>query len=196
VGFEDFKMFEDWNKSQQELAAQAAVPRKPVLVPASWGKRVGAYLIDSVLLAIPLGIFAFSGAFSEIQARMPELVDPVTGQANPAAVEELAAQFAAIQLKMGLGYLVLAGAYYIIMHGLMGQTVGKMALGMTVVNADGSPISFGTAAKRAVVFPIGSVIPYVGSLLALLNGFWPLWEEKRQSLGDKVAGTLVVEVPD
>jgi hypothetical protein len=52
---QDFKMFDDWNKSQEELAAQAAIPREPVLMPASWGKRVIAYLIDSVILGIPLG---------------------------------------------------------------------------------------------------------------------------------------------
>ena len=196
MSYEDFKMFDEWNKSQKELAAEAAIPRPPVLVPASWGKRLGAYLIDSILLGIPLGMFAFRGVFDELQARMPELVDPVTGQANPAAVQELTAVFAAIQLRIGIGYLILAGAYYILMHGLKGQTLGKMVLGITVVNEDGTPIDLGIAAKRAVLFPIASVVPYVGSLLTLLNGLWPLWDVKHQSLGDKMAGTLVVESLD
>jgi uncharacterized RDD family membrane protein YckC len=89
--------------------------------------------------------------------------------------------------------LILAGVYYILMHGLKGQTLGKMVLGITVVNEDGTPIDLGIAAKRAVLFPIASVVPYVGSLLTLLNGLWPLWDVKHQSLGDKMAGTLVVE---
>jgi uncharacterized RDD family membrane protein YckC len=71
-----------------------------------------------------------------------------------------------------------------------------MAVGITVVNEEGSRIDFATAAKRAVVFPLLAVVPYLGSLLSLLNGFWPLWEEKRQSLGDKFAGTLVVVTDD
>jgi hypothetical protein len=128
MSYEDFKMFDEWNKSQQEVAAQAAIPRPPVLVPASWGKRLGAYLIDSFLLGIPLYMFAFRGVFSELQARMPELVDPVTGQTNPAAVQELTAVFAGVQLRVTIAYLILGGAYYILMHGLKGQTLGKMVL--------------------------------------------------------------------
>jgi uncharacterized RDD family membrane protein YckC len=41
-------------------------------------------------------------------------------------------------------------------------------------------------------------VPVVGSvfgLLGLLNGLWPLWDDKKQGLHDKVAATNVVVGP-
>jgi uncharacterized RDD family membrane protein YckC len=42
-----------------------------------------------------------------------------------------------------------------------------------------------------------SVVPFVGSfagLFPLLDGLWPLWDDKRQALHDKAARTNVVRV--
>jgi uncharacterized RDD family membrane protein YckC len=191
--FESFTMFEEWSRQQESLKARAAIPRPPKLEPASWGKRVGAYIIDSLLLTVPTAVYAFNGVFAEFQAAVPGMVDPVTGEADPAAVQELAARFAGVQLKWTLAYLILATVYYVVLHGWRGQTLGKMVFGMKVVDEDRRPIGMGRAFKRALAFPIASVVPFVGSLFGLLNGLWPIWDERKQSLGDKLARTLVVE---
>lgn len=42
-------------------------------------------------------------------------------------------------------------AYFTIMNGTWGATLGKMALGMRIVRADGSPISYGIALGRIII---------------------------------------------
>lgn len=145
---------------------------------------------------VPTGVYAFSGVFAEMRAAVPGMVDPVTGEADPAAVQELTARFAGVQLKWTLAYVILATVYYMVLHGWRGQTLGKMVFGMKVVDQDLRPIGMGRAFKRALAFPIASVVPFVGSLFALLNGLWPIWDERKQSLGDKFAKTLVVQEVD
>jgi uncharacterized RDD family membrane protein YckC len=45
---------------------------------------------------------------------------------------------------------------------------------------------------------IVSLVPVVGSLgslFTLLDGLWPLWDDKKQAIHDKVAATNVVVGP-
>ena len=44
---------------------------------------------------------------------------------------------------------------------------------------------------RCLVPLAGQFVPF----LSLLDGLWPLWDDKRQALHDKVAGTNVVVSP-
>jgi uncharacterized RDD family membrane protein YckC len=76
-----------------------------------------------------------------------------------------------------------------LMEGWRGRSIGKMAVGLEVVTArDGSPIHYGHAFGRALTaFGIG-VIPFA----FLVDDLWPLRDERRQTLHDKVAGTIVV----
>jgi len=64
-------------------------------------------------------------------------------------------------------------------------TVGKRAMGIKVTDLNGGKISFGQATGRH----FGKII----SLIILLIGyFMMLWDDKSQTLHDKMAGTLVV----
>ncbi len=190
--YTDFSLYEEWSKQEEAHKAELAIPRPVVFLPASWGKRFGAYLIDSVLLGIPLSMFAFGSMFNSLQG-VQNSVDPATGELDQAAVQTVMTQYFGSILKLTIAFTIFGTLYYVLMHGFRGQTVGKMALGITVVNEDGSPIGFGTAFKRALVFPIGGILPVVGSLLTLLNGLWPMWDPKKQSLADKLAHTIVGE---
>ena len=66
-------------------------------------------------------------------------------------------------------------------------TLGKMALGLMVLDTDGYPISFGQAAGR-----------YFGKILSLLTcyaGFISVFfNEKKQGWHDSLANTVVVEI--
>jgi uncharacterized RDD family membrane protein YckC len=70
------------------------------------------------------------------------------------------------------------------MHGLGGQTIGKMLLGLRVVGVERQPPSFRQAALRwlaAVGFaPIG------------LGFLWVLWQSEKRAWHDFVARTWVV----
>ena len=76
--------------------------------------------------------------------------------------------------------------YYVLLTGLRGQTVGKMALGIRVVRSDGQVPGLGYAVLREVVGKFVSVI-------ALFLGFlWIAWDRERQGWHDMIAGTHVV----
>jgi uncharacterized RDD family membrane protein YckC len=83
-----------------------------------------------------------------------------------------------------VGLLVLNWVY---LCGNHGQTIGKRIIGIRIIRADGSRMSYRTAAIRH----------FVGYPLALfclgLGLLWMLWDRKQQGWQDKLAGTLVVK---
>lgn len=86
-----------------------------------------------------------------------------------------------------------AAVYYGAMNGSRrGQTVGKLALGISVRDArTGTPIGFWRGLGRFLmtdVFMICLYVPYIIDSLA------PLWDSRRQSWHDKVAHTVVVDL--
>lgn len=86
--------------------------------------------------------------------------------------------------------LLLSGGYFVLFTAAGGQTIGKMATGIRVVNAtDGGDgplrVAFATAVVRAVAS--------LGSVLTAGAGFLPmLFTADRRAFHDRVAGTRVV----
>ena len=76
-------------------------------------------------------------------------------------------------------------AYYTFFHGKFGATLGKMAVRAKVVNADGSPITYGTAFGRCFADMLSAVILDIGYIMA---GFDP----QKRALHDRLCGTRVV----
>jgi uncharacterized RDD family membrane protein YckC len=135
---------------------------------ASWGQRVAAVLINAViglLLFIPIIIVAI--IFGLIS-------DALGG------------------LFVIIAYLGLIGLifYWYFLEGKSGQTPGKKVMGIQVVNADtGQFIGGGMGIARYFVNGIVNGLPcYLGYL-------WPLWDAKKQTLGDKVMKTVVIAGP-
>jgi uncharacterized RDD family membrane protein YckC len=193
MAIEDFKMYEEWAAYRDTLASQPVEAQPRPVVLAGWGSRFGAYLIDSILLSIPILFFAWEQFRPMMESfAASATIDPVTGQPDPASSQDFISGMVAMNLRITVIFALLATVYYVVCHGAMGQTLGKMLVGIKLIRVDGEDPSFVDAAKRALVNPIATVIPMVGSLITLLNGLWPLWDERKQSLGDKIAKTLVV----
>lgn len=193
MSIEDFKMYEEWSRYREEAAAQPAVaPPKPMVL-ASWGSRLGAYLIDGILLGIPMMFFMWE----QMRPMMASIasgggIDPVTGQPDPALMQAFISDMMSFQLRMNIVYAALATVYFVACHGSMGQSLGKMLVGIRLVRSDGADPTYIDAFKRALAYPIAGLVPLVGGLASLLNGLWPLWDDKKQSIGDKIAKTQVV----
>ena len=68
-----------------------------------------------------------------------------------------------------------------------GQTVGKRALGIRIVDARGS--SSGIGFGRGLIRYLGKIL---SSLPLLLGFFWMLWDSEKQTWHDKIASTVVV----
>lgn len=75
-----------------------------------------------------------------------------------------------------------------------GMTLGKQALNIRVVKEDGSPNDIGFAFMREFVIR-GLLIGFIGGLFfvpPLLDVLWPLWDDKNQTLHDKMVSSYVV----
>jgi uncharacterized RDD family membrane protein YckC len=135
----------------------------------SWGRRVGAYLLDAVIIFIPLMVVIIVA----LVAASPDEDDGAWA-------------------VVGLAYLasfLIPFVYFTVFHGRpSGQTPGKRALGIRVVSDEtGGSIGYGRAFGRyAITFVLGIfVLPLV------LDYLWPLWDTKNQALHDKVVGSVV-----
>lgn len=77
-------------------------------------------------------------------------------------------------------------AYGVLFIGLRGQTPGKIALGIKVVNAQGDVPGIGRAALREVVGKI------ISAIVILLGFFWVGWDRQKRGWHDHIAATFVV----
>ncbi len=169
---------DDWQfLTQAELTRFGTLKRPTPESPAgvSWGgffRRAYALSIDLFVIAL---LSAIMGAMAYVGYKVG-----LSAHGQVISGDNAAALFAILTL----GWLGLIDAYFIVMHGLGGQTIGKMLLGLRVVGDDRQPPSFRQAALRwlaAVGFaPIG------------LGFLWVLWQSEKRGWHDFVARTWVV----
>jgi uncharacterized RDD family membrane protein YckC len=98
---------------------------------------------------------------------------------------------------VGVGlFLVLALLYApLLMSRTNGQTLGKLALGIRVIRADGRRMDFGWSALREVgVKGLGTALANSATfgLAQVADYLWPLWDEQSRALHDMVCQTRVV----
>ena len=87
-------------------------------------------------------------------------------------------------LMMGAG---LCFAYYVVLEAVWGATLGKFATNTRVVREhDRGAIGWSAAIIRNVLRPIDGLVLYLVGFIAMCMS------PKRQRIGDKVAGTIVV----
>jgi uncharacterized RDD family membrane protein YckC len=76
--------------------------------------------------------------------------------------------------------------YYVLLTTLQGQTLGKMVLGIQVVDPGGSIPSLGTVLLREVVGK------FVSGLAFNLGYVWVAWDREKRAWHDHIAGTYVI----
>jgi uncharacterized RDD family membrane protein YckC len=86
-----------------------------------------------------------------------------------------------------LSLIILAG-YLIGFWSLTGQTPGKAALGLKIVQPDGTDIGPGNAVFRFIGYIVSSIIFLIGFLMIG-------WHKKKRGLHDLIASTVVITVP-
>jgi len=86
-------------------------------------------------------------------------------------------------------WIVITFVYFVVFEAVAGATIGKLLLGLRVRYEDGSPIGIGASFARNAFRAIDAFpyfLPYVAGAMSIWNG------SKRQRLGDRAAGTIVV----
>jgi uncharacterized RDD family membrane protein YckC len=157
---------------------------------AGWWHRVGARLIDGILLAIVGSMIAnivVPGVWTDYMDWVLSVADPGAA-GNGASLDppaELLGRLSTWSAVVGLVGLV----YEMVLVKLFGGTVGKLATGLRVRLRDQpGNVGWGTSILRALVYQLcGLFAPAY-----FLNVLWPLWDDKRQALHDKAARTNVV----
>lgn len=88
-------------------------------------------------------------------------------------------------------YLVVAaiGIWFSVQVGQSGQSPGMRVVGIKAVSTrTGAPIGGAMGFVRSICHLVDNIICYIGWL-------FPLWDQNRQTLADKIVGTIVVTVP-
>ncbi|MYQ77979.1 MULTISPECIES: RDD family protein [unclassified Streptomyces] len=110
---------------------------------SGWWRRVGAIVIDGIVIGIPYGILLGIGG-------------GVGGGAGSAIVF--------LGIVVGIG----GGLFKLYKEGTTGQWIGKKALGISLLReADGRPLGFGMAFVRYIAHFLDSLACYLGWLWPL-----------------------------
>ncbi len=142
---------------------------------AAWWQRAVAFLLDAVILAVPVAI----------------IVSVVAGSAVSSGVTDASSVTPRVWEALGVAFVVALGYFSFLEGGRSGQTVGKLAVGIAVRDVDdGGSVGAGRALLRRFFF----FATYFGLVLFLLNALSPLWDARRRAWHDKVARTCVVIV--
>ena len=147
--------------------------------PAGFGRRLTARLIDYVLA------FITATAFFVI---MILVVTVLTGNSEFTDAE---GNLWAFLLIFGWGLLLFFYDWLYLIA--WGRTIGKMIVGIKVVNAaDGGRLGQGQVIGRSAVFCLPQSLPCVGHLFSLVESVTMLGDDRERALHDRAAGTLVV----
>jgi len=140
---------------------------------AEWLPRVGAALVDSLVQSLPfiVGYIVFiANVFSraDLENDAPE-------------VWAVLVFLAGMAMSFGLWLW-----NRVFRQGNTGQSVGKSALKIRLIDGvSNQPVGAAKCLGRELLSMVFGYIPLIDSL-------WPLWDEKNQTLHDKVLNTYVV----
>ena len=161
---------------QQPIAAPSGWEGKQL---ASWGSRVGATLLDWLILLIPVTLLIVLVVVVALSSDVGGIVTAILSS---------------------LLYLVAVLFYAPLLMGRQGahngQTWGKQIVGIRVVRDSGQPVDIGFGFLREFVVK-GLLFGFVGSFFfsipTLIDYLWPLWDDQNRALHDMVVTTHVVK---
>jgi uncharacterized RDD family membrane protein YckC len=159
--------------------------------PGGW-RRVGCYLLDALILVVFYVVvrWILLAPFLPAPAQQQSAIGgPGPGQRPPWPWEMMTNTQAILAALGGTLFSVVVIAYYAVLHARTGQTLGKKAGSIRVVNMDFTPISTETAWKRAFFF-LGP--PILGSLALLFFPLAPAGAYMTSSFLEVAAGIYVL----
>lgn len=127
------------------------------------GIRALSIILDSIILSIfffPLG-YTYTGSF-------------------PFAVYGMNA------LPIVNGTLLITLVYFILLEGLIGQTIGKLITGIKVVKTNGDPCDLESSLIRNLLRIVDVIFAYIVGAILIARS------DKNQRFGDRIANTVVV----
>ena len=169
---------DDWQFSarSEPLAAQTEIPSAAVAEIRYGGffRRLAAFIIDVLTIIVfsaLMGVMAYVGYKVGLAAH-GRFVS--WDNATP------------LMVFLTVGWMLLTTGYFVVFHGMEGQTIGKWLFGLHVVGLAQQPISYPRALLRWVAM-LGLGCASIG--LSLL---WILWSGEKRAWHDLLARTWVI----
>ena len=174
----DVAQAEDW----QSPVDQKSEPERLVTDPARasipeihWGgffRRVCAFVLDVVVI-VALSVIMFFMCYVGYKVGLAAHGRALTWERSTPFL-----------VLFTWGWISLATAYFVIFHGIEGKTIGKWLLGLRVVGAERSTVTY----RRAFLRWLG----LVGFAPVLLGFLWILWSRAKRGWHDFLARTWVI----
>lgn len=171
---------------------------------AGWWHRVGAYVIDILILGVILVAVAFPFIRDVLSAFGDYFDEAVTAAENGTPTpssSRFAEDIAGPSLVIAAIGLVVNFVYTVAFLAWKQATPGKLAVGLRVRLRERPELPVSAICLRWLVqFFVPSAlgrVPLLGfvfSLFWFLDHLWPLWDNQQQALHDKAAKTNVVRV--
>ena len=156
---------------------RAAAADQPVaLAYASLQLRIVAFILD-IMVLISFGVLFVAGilAFLAVQTN---LNDGSTPQRDSL-------------ISVGIGalyFLAFAPSYHVLLWSWRGQTIGMMAVHIKLLSRTGGRVSLRRSALRLLGYAASVAPLFLGIIVAL-------FDHQRRTLHDRLADTVVVELP-
>jgi uncharacterized RDD family membrane protein YckC len=132
---------------------------------AGFGLRYGAWMFDFLIILIAMMGFTFAVSAASRRSVIGSNTD---------------------LLMVGGLTLLLFLLNFVVLAGLVGQSLGMRILGIYIVRVDGKPFRVKDALIRHVLgYPLSMAVAFLGFL-------WMLWDPRQQGWHDKIARTIVV----
>lgn len=152
---------------------------------AHWGRRVGASLID-FLLILP---FVIGGIVVLAANTTTTTQDYGYGYTATTDSTNLTGSALIVFLIIVASGIAVSGWNRWFRQGKTGYSIGKQALGIKLIRErTGQPLGGGLAFGREILHAADNAVVYIGYL-------WPLWDPKRQTFADKIVSSIVVVAP-
>lgn len=156
---------------------RATAANQPVAFAyASLQLRIVAFMLDiMVLLAFGMLFAAAAGAYLLVDFRLND--DNLSDRA-PYVFVALMATYLLIFLPL----------YHVLLWNRWGQTIGMMAVHIKLLSRTGGRVSLGRSALRLLGYAASAAPLFLGIVIAL-------FDRERRTLHDRLADTVVVELP-
>jgi uncharacterized RDD family membrane protein YckC len=142
-------------------APVAAEPRY-----AGFWIRFVAYVIDAIIVGLTVGLAVAVGLIAT------GVIDVNDGSGRSGGGGD------------GGGLLIMV-VYFVICWAVWQRTLGYRVLGLRLVKADGTPVTWGTSVIRGLMFVVSSIPLGLGLI-------WAGFNREKQGWHDKAAGTYVI----
>jgi len=174
--------YEELQTDLTRLYATSETVAPQLTRPAGFWARLGAYLLDRAALLPIFVLLWFPIAGAEHWQRTPP---PIPAQLTDDSVQKFEVECAAWADHEFIVWLPLLMVYEVAFNGAFGATLGKMAIGARIRQADGARLTYSRAMLRWWAERLSEFMFYAGFLIVAIR-------PDKRGLHDLLAGTKVV----